>query len=66
MRQKILGLGAHTLKSLPEDLCLELLRPEKNPEISAGLTPTNLSLEESKLPRGPQTKEIYLIKIQQI
>ena len=43
--------GAPSLKSLPEDLCLGILRPEKIYRPQSGLNLRTLDLEASKLPR---------------
>ena len=47
---EVLRLGTPSLKSLPEDLCLEVLRPEKIHRRQPGLNPRTLDLEASTLP----------------
>ena len=47
---KILRLGTPSLKSLPEDLCSGILRPEKIHRFQPGLNPRTLDLEVSTLP----------------
>ena len=50
-------LGTPSLKSLPEDLCLGFLRPEKIHRSQSGLNPRTLGLEAITLPldhRGRQ------------
>ena len=46
-----LGLGTPSLKSLSENLCSGLLRPEKIHRFQSSLNPRTLDLEASTLPR---------------